>query len=101
MQLRINKLNSKAFLLSSPTEKLDGIDLNEVTVGIYTIAENCLNTPPRLSRGTLIVSVPEVADYVRQTYIGGYYNDIYSRVRYYNNLTGKFEWKKWETIISE
>ena len=88
-------------MLSSPTEKLDGIDLNEVTVGIYTIAENCLNTPPRLSRGTLIVSVPEVANYARQTYIGGYYNDIYSRVRYYNNLTGKFEWKKWETIISE
>lgn len=97
----LNELNSKAFLLSSPTEKLDGIDLNKVTVGIYTIAENCLNTPPRLSRGTLIVSVPEVANYTRQTYIGGYYNDIYSRVKYYNNLTGKLEWKKWETIISE
>lgn len=88
-------------MLSSPTKKLDGIDLNEVTVGIYAIKDNCLNTPPRLSRGTMIVSAPETAAYIRQIYIGGFCNDIYSRIRYYNNSTNKFEWKKWETIISE
>lgn len=97
----INELNSNTFLLSSPTKKLDGIDLNEVTVGIYAITAKCLNAPPVLSKGTLIVSTPENADYIRQIYIGGYMNDIYSRVRYYNNSTSKFEWKEWKTIISE
>ena len=97
----INYLYGKTFLLSSPTKNLDGIDLNEVTVGIYAITDKCLNTPPILSRGTLIVSVPEVTGYVRQVYLGGYRNDIYSRVKYYNSTTNKFEWKKWETIFSE
>lgn len=93
------ELNSNTFLLSSPTKKLDGIDLNEVTVGIYAITAKCLNAPPVLSKGTLIVSTPENADYIRQIYIGGYSNDIYSRVRYYNNSTSKFEWGEWKTII--
>lgn len=97
----INELNSNTFLLSSPTKKLDGIDLNKVTVGIYAITAKCLNAPPVLSKGTLIVSTPENADYIRQIYIGGYNNDIYSRVRYYNNSTSKFEWREWKTIIAE
>ncbi|WP_368272833.1 pyocin knob domain-containing protein [Fusicatenibacter saccharivorans] len=97
----INELNSNTFLLSSPTKKLDGIDLNEVTVGIYAITAKCLNAPPVLSKGTLIVSTPENADYIRQIYIGGYNNDIYSRVRYYNNSTSKFEWREWKTIIAD
>lgn len=94
-------LNSNTFLLSSPTKKLDGIDLNKVTVGIYAITAKCLNAPPVLSKGTLIVSTSENADYIRQIYIGGYNNDIYSRVRYYNNSTSKFEWREWKTIIAE
>ena len=94
----INALNSESFLLSQPKKILDSTDLNTVVnPGTYIIKDTCLNFPvEQLSRGILVVLLPENKNYPRQIYFGGYDSNIYTRVRFYSESS--FKWSEWRKI---
>lgn len=94
----INALNSESFLLSQPKKILDSTDLNTVmNPGTYIIKDTCLNFPgEQLSRGILVVLLPENKNYPRQIYFGGYLSNIYTRVRFYSG--DSFKWSDWREI---
>ena len=65
--------------------------------GTYAIKDTCLNLPNKqLSRGILVVLLPETKEYPRQIYFGGYISDIYTRVRFYSE--NSFKWSEWREI---
>lgn len=65
--------------------------------GTYIIKGTCLNLPSeQLSRGILVILLPEDKNYPRQIYFGGYYSNIYTRVRFYSGSS--FEWRDWREI---
>ena len=65
--------------------------------GTYIIKDTCLNFPgEQLSRGILVVLLPENKNYPRQIYFGGYDSNIYTRVRFYSESS--FKWSEWRKI---